>query len=400
MFKMYARVYQAVIRFVSPFLGWREPVILNNYNQISEVLLKQNKNNVLLITDIGIAKIGLHNELVESLKNKGFNVTLFEKVMPNPTISVSEEALLVYKNSNSQALIGFGGGSAIDVTKIVAARVARPRKSIPKMRGILKVLKKTPLVIAIPTTSGTGSEATLASVIVDEKTSHKYAVNDPSLFPSYALLKPDLTYGLPKNITAFTGMDALTHAVEAYIGKSNTKITKRKAISAIKSIVENIVTAYNEPTNLEARSAMQIASYDAGVAFTRAYVGNVHALSHPLSAKYGIGHGETNAIILPIVLKYYGKTVYKKLAQIARLTNICIDKNDEIAAKAFYEKIISLNEQLQIKTTIEIIKDEDIPLLVKYAYKEANPLYPVPKIFSKKEMTQLYKEIRGDSNVK
>lgn len=395
MFKIYCRAYQAVIRLVSPFLKWKEPIILHSYLELVNTLKKEGKTHVMLVTDVGLSHLGLHQELMDVIRRNDIKVTLYKEVTSNPTISQAEEALELYLKHGCDGLIGFGGGSPLDVTKVVAAKIARPHKSIQKMKGILTIHAKIPLLIAVPTTSGTGSEATLAAVIIDEGTRTKYAINDPSLFPHYALLLPELTIGLPKNITAETGMDVLTHAVEAYIGHSNTKFTRAKAINATKLVFQYLYKAYLEPGNFEARKMMQLASYDAGAAFTRAYVGNIHALSHPLSAYYRLGHGKTNATIMPHVLKAYGETVYRRLADLARKAEVVDEADDIKAARIFIAKIEALNALMGIPTNIPEIQDADLYKLAKHAHKEANPLYPVPVIFSKKQMIKLYQEIKG-----
>lgn len=395
MFKLYCRIYQFIIRVVSPFLKWKQPIILHSYLDVVETLKQKNKNKVLLVTDLGLAKLGLHNDLVRMLETNGIEVCIYKDTTPNPTIAQAEKAYAQFKEHQCQALIGFGGGSPLDVTKVVAAKVARPKKKIQKMKGILKINAKIPLLIAVPTTSGTGSEATLAAVIIDEATKSKYAINDPSLFPHYALLLPELTIGLPKHITAETGMDTLTHAVEAYIGKSNTKFTRQKAINATTLVFKYLYQAYLEPGNIEARRMMQIASYDAGAAFTRAYVGNIHALSHPLSAFYGAPHGRTNATIMPFVLKRYGLKAHKALANLARKASVISEKDDKKAAEMFIAKIEELNTKMGIPSFINDINEADIPALATHAYKEANPLYPVPLIFKKNEMMDIYRQIKG-----
>lgn len=397
--KLYARLYQAVIRMVSPFLKWREPKILHSYLELVHALQTHHKQKVLLVTDVGLAKLKLYEDLVKVLERNDIQVALYLNVTPNPTITHALEALDVYQKEHCEALIGFGGGSPLDVTKVVAAKVARPKKKIQKMKGILTINAKIPLLIAVPTTSGTGSEATLAAVIIDEATKSKYAINDPSLFPHYAILLPELTIGLPKTITAETGMDVLTHAVEAYIGHSNTKYTRQKAINATKLVFQYLYKAYTEPGNIEARKNMQLASYDAGAAFTRAYVGNIHALSHPLSVYYGLGHGKTNAIIMPIVLRHYGKKVYHALADLARKAGVIKEEDDEKAALTFISMIEDLNAKMGIPKSISEIKDEDLLKLATHAYREANPLYPVPVIYTKKQMMELYHVIKGKASL-
>lgn len=244
-------------------------------------------------------------------------------------------------------------------------------------------------------TSGTGSEATVASVIVDTKTHHKYAINDISLIPHYALLDVNLSVGLPKHITATTGMDALTHAIEAYIGKSNTKKTRRYAKEAVKLIFDNVEAVYNDGTNIEARKAMQRASYLAGLAFTRAYVGNIHAISHALSGLYGTAHGLANAVTLPVGLEYYRDKVTKPLAQLAGLVGIGLNLPETQKPQEFIKELKAMNKRMGIPETLEGIDISDFELLATYAEKEANPLYPVPVIFNKSDFISIFHQIKG-----
>ena len=284
----------------------------------------------------------------------------------------------------------------MDCAKATGARVAKPNKSLSKMKGVLKVNKKIPLLIAVPTTAGTGSETTLAAVITDSKTRHKYAINDFVLIPRYALLDASLTVGLPKHITSTTGMDALTHAIEAYIGKSTTKQTRRCAKFAVKTIFENILEVYNNGQNLQARQNMLEASYNAGLAFTKSYVGYVHAIAHSLGGKYNIPHGLANAIILPYVLKRFGKSIYKKLWQLGIYAGLFDESvSYETGAKMFIAKIEQLNSEMNIPTKIEQIIDDDIASLAKTADQEANPLYPVPVLLTAKELEELYIKIKN-----
>lgn len=279
----------------------------------------------------------------------------------------------------------------MDCAKGIGCRIARANKEIPKMKGVLKVMKKLPVIFAVPTTSGTGSEATLAAVISNSVTHEKYAINDPVLIPKYAVLDPSLTLKLPKHITSTTGMDALTHAVEAYIGSSNTELTKAMAIKATKLIFENLKNAYDNGEDIKARRNMQLASYYAGVAFTRAYVGNVHAIAHTLGGFYGVPHGLANAVILPHILDFYGEKAYVKLSELANAVGI--KGTTEAKAKQFIQAVKDMNAYMNIPTTIDGIKEEDIPTMVERAFKEANPLYPVPKIMSKEDFTAMYHEI-------
>lgn len=398
MFKIYCRMYQGVFRVVSGFLPWREPLLIEGLNstlKLSEHIKKEAITKVMIVTDQVIESLGLMNGLLTSFKEDSIDYVIYNKTVPNPTVDNIEDALKLYHSEKCQGIVAFGGGSSIDCAKGVGARVAKPNKSVSQLKGVLKVMKKTPLIFAIPTTAGTGSEATIAAVVSNSETHEKYAINDPSLIPHYAVLDPTLSVGLPPHITSTTGMDALTHAVEAYIGRSNTKETLKLSRDAVKLIFENVETAYSNGTDMTARENMLKASYYAGVSFTRAYIGYVHAVAHTLGGFYGVPHGLANAVILPNVLEYYGDSVHQTLAELADLVGIS-KSNDSRAEKSdrFIQAIRDFNNQMAIPQKIKGIKEKDIPLLVKRAYNESNPLYPVPKILSKKDLTNIYMMIK------
>lgn len=389
--KSYSKIFQFIFKMALPVLPYREPVILKNNDEVANILKQHNKKNILFVTDQGIKNLGLTISLENTLKKNGFKIFMFDKTVPNPTSDNVEEALSMFKQNNCDCILAFGGGSVMDCAKATGARAVYPNKPLSKMKGVMKVTKKIPLLLAVPTTAGTGSETTLAAVITDSQTRHKYAINSFPLIPSYALLDANLTTKLPKHITSTTGMDALTHAVEAYIGNSTTKQTRTQAKEAVKLIFENLLTAYNNGDNKTARQNMLVASYKAGVAFTKSYVGYVHAVAHSLGGKYNVPHGLANAIILPVVLRKYGKSVYKKLWQLGVFSGL-FDKTTsyEDGAKLFISHIEEMNKQMNIGKTIPEIKTEDIPLLAKTAEKEANPLYPVPKMYNAKELEEIY----------
>lgn len=395
--KFYCRAFQICFRVALPILPYREPKLLKNYNDLVDTLKSNGKQSVLFVTDKSIRTLGLTKNLEDVISNSGLHLTIYDGTVANPTTNNVDEALALYKKNNCDCIIAFGGGSAMDCAKATGARVARPNKSLGKMKGVLKVGKKIPLLIAIPTTAGTGSETTLASVITDSETRHKYAINDFNLIPNYALLDAGLTVGLPKFITATTGMDALTHAVEAYIGRSTTKQTRENALTAIKLIFENLEIAYNDGKNISARENMLKASYLAGLAFTKSYVGYVHAIAHSLGGKYNVPHGFANAVILPYVLKKFGKSIYKKLWKIAVYTGLCNKETPiETATEIFIQKIETMNKNMQIGTKIDEIKEEDISSLAQTAEREANPLYPVPVLWTAKQLEDIYFEIKKD----
>lgn len=394
--KLYCRTFQIVFRIAIPILPYREPQILTSNDELVSTLLENNTKSVLLVTDAGLTNLGLYNSLVDAMREKGVKVSVYDKTVANPTTQNVEEALAVYRDNACNAIIAFGGGSAMDCAKATGARVARPKKTLGKMKGILKVGKKIPLLIAVPTTAGTGSETTLAAVITDSETRHKYAINDFPLIPSYAMLDASLTVGLPKFVTATTGMDALTHAIEAYIGRSTTKDTRQNALEAVKLVFENLYSAYEDGSNLEVRDNMLKAAFKAGLAFTKSYVGYVHAIAHSLGGKYNIPHGLANAIILPYVLKKYGRAIYKKLWEMGVYANL-FDSNTSIeeGAKIFIEKIEDLNKSMDIGSSIPEIKGEDVPYLAITAEKEANPLYPVPVLYTAEQLEKIYYEVKN-----
>ena len=363
-------------------------------DEIPGLIKRLGVSSVLLVTDKGITGLGLHNKLLRLLDTNKLKYAVYDRTVPNPTIGNIEQALRLYHENKCGAIIGFGGGSPIDCAKGVGARVARPKKPVRKMRGQLKVLLGMPPFIAIPTTAGTGSETTLVSVIVDEQTLEKYAVNDPALIPHYAVLDWTLTKGLPKDITATTGMDALTHAVEAYIGGSNTAQTKKDALTASKLIFTNLFNAYTDGANQTARENMQKAAFLAGAAFTRAYVGNIHAAAHTLGGMYNTPHGKANAVIMPYVLDAYGESVYESLAEMADAAGIAKNcRSHKEKAEAFIAAIRYMNKVMGIPEKITELKRKDIPVLAKRALKEANPLYPVPIILNTAKMEGIFLDI-------
>ncbi len=388
--KIYCRCFQVGFRIALPLLPYREPELIDGFAGVPAVLKKHDVNRVMLVTDEGVYGLGLTQPLEKELREAGIFVSLYKDTVANPTSNNVEEGRRQYLEDKCQALIAFGGGSSMDCAKGIGARLARPKKSLAKMEGILKVWHKLPLLIAVPTTAGTGSETTLAAVITDSDTHHKYAINDFYLIPDYAVMEPQVTLGLPPQLTATTGMDALTHAVEAYIGRSTTRQTRAASIEAIRLIFDNLETAYRDGSNLTARGNMLHASYLAGTAFTKSYVGYVHAVAHSLGGCYGIAHGLANSVLLPIVLDEYGRSAHKKLARLARACGLSDSDSDSQAAQIFIDKVKAMNKSMNIPQTLSGIKDSDIPQLSRYADHEANPLYPVPVLWDADKLAKIY----------
>lgn len=394
--KLYCRTFQLVFKAAMPFLPYRKPEIIQSVAEIADVCREQGIDTVMIVTDQGIRSLGLTDFLEKSLTEQGISYCIYDRTVANPTIWNVEEARELYLEQGAQAIIAFGGGSSMDCAKAAGARIAKPKQSISQMKGLLKVHKKLPLLIAVPTTAGTGSETTLAAVITDSEKHHKYPINDFSLIPRYAVLDYHETVGLPKNITATTGMDALTHAVEAYIGGSTTKETREMAEQAVRLVYLHLKNAYDNGENKEARKGMLKAAYCAGVAFTKSYVGYVHAVAHSLGGQYGTPHGLANAVLLPVVLRMYGPACEKKLAKLARKTEVADAGMDDVAAaERFIDWIQEMNDYMQIPRTFPDIRDEDIPEMARHADKEGNPLYPVPKLMNRRELEQIYRNVKG-----
>ena len=393
----YYRINQKVLKFFMRFMDWSEPELLIGEGavlKLPELVKSKGVDKVLIVTDKGLMNLHLLDSLFDALNKFDIAYIIFDDVQPNPTIPNIENCKDAYINNKCNGIIAFGGGSPMDCAKAAAARVVKPKQSVRKMRGYLKVHKKLPPFFAVPTTAGTGSETTLAAVVTDPTTHEKNAIADTCLRPKYAVLDPSLTVGLPPHITSTTGMDALTHAVESYIGKSNVKSTIKYAEDAVKLIHANLEKAYTNGKDIDARSNMLKASFLAGSAFTRAFVGYVHAIAHNLGGMYNTPHGLANAVILPYVLEWYGKSVYKPLSKLADLIGITNENMSmEEKAKAYINEIKRMNQAMNIPDKFDFIKEEDIPTLVKRALKEGNPGYPVPRIMNSKDCEKVIRSL-------
>lgn len=394
--KMYCRAFQFCFKMVLPVLPYREPKILEDMPHVAAMLKEKHMDRILIVTDKGISSLHLLDDLKNALEEQHISWVIFDDTVANPTISNVEAAKKLYEQHHCQAILAFGGGSSIDCAKAAGARIVKPGQPVSKMRGLLKIHKKLPLLVAIPTTAGTGSETTLAAVITDDKTRHKYPINDFFLIPDYAVLDYRVTISLPRQITATTGMDALTHAVEAYIGRSTTRHTEAMAVDAVKRIKTYLKRAYDNGNDAEAREQMLHASYCAGIAFTQSYVGYVHGVAHSLGGQYSIPHGLANAVILPYFLEEYGESCHKRLGRLARLCEIAdYNDSDAAASRKFIDWVKEMNASMEIPDHLTGIRTEDIPVMARHADKESNPLYPVPKLMDAKELEQMYDKIQN-----
>lgn len=392
--RAFCRVFQGAFHLALPILPYREPKRFKRISDIPNMLSGRNVQSVLLVTDKGLRKAGVTAKLEALLKENHINCAVYDKTCANPTVRNVEEAREMYIEEKCECIIAFGGGSSMDCAKAVGARIAYPNRSLNQLKGLLRVLRPIPILIAVPTTAGTGSEVTVTAVITDTEKKHKYTMNNFTLIPSYAALDPEVTFTLPPHITATTGMDALTHAVEAYIGRSTNKETRRLSLEATKLVFENIETAVREGSDREARRQMLRAAYKAGIAFSKSYVGYIHAVAHSLGGQYNIPHGLANSVLMPIVLEEYGETVHKKLHELGVAAGVAIESDShEEGATKFINAIKALNAKLCIPNTLRGIEKRDISKMARHAAKEANPLYPVPVLMNAKELEKFYYKV-------
>jgi len=397
MYKVFCRIFQGIMKVASYFLGYRMTEYISGAGSIKKLpqfMLEKGAKKVLVVTDKGLMNLGLPNNMLKTFEENNIEYIVYSDVCPNPTSDNVEAGYKLYSENNCQCIVAFGGGSSMDCAKAIAAKSAHPKKSVAKLQGILTVHKRIPLFFAVPTTAGTGSETTVAAVITDTKTHRKASINDPCILPKYAVLDPELTVGLPPFVTAITGMDALSHAVEAYTNYTySTPLERKLAKDAVKLIHDNLLTAYKDGKNIEARQNMLMASFYAGRAFTRCCVGYVHAIGHTLGGLYNMPHGLAMGTLLPHVMRQFGTTAHKRLAELADVIGIS-GCNDAEKAEKFILWIEDMKSELGLPVGIEGIQDEDIPQIIKWAMKEANPLYPVPEIWKEEDFRKIIKEVQ------
>ncbi|HQR23028.1 MAG TPA: iron-containing alcohol dehydrogenase [Burkholderiaceae bacterium] len=349
--------------------------------------------HVLIVTDEVISKLGLLKPLTDALVASGTAFTLFDEVTPDAPIPVIERGIEVFGRQRCDAIVAFGGGSVLDAAKVIglaAANGRHPRSLVGYFRG----LRGPVPIYGVPTTAGTGSEVTVAAVISDPEREKKLVIADTRIVPKMAALDPLLMTGLPKPVTAATGMDALTHAVEAYIGYWSTGFTDRMALSAVSLIYENLPLAYKDGANVAAREKMALASTYAGLAFTRANVGNVHAIAHQLGGKYHTPHGLANAIMLPHVLRFAAPEITGKLATLAAQAKL--GNEDEPAtelAERFLDSVDALAASIGIPRHLETLRPRDIPALAEAACWEADTNYPVPRRMTQEDCEALLRAV-------
>jgi alcohol dehydrogenase class IV len=352
---------------------------------------------VLVVTDEVITQLGLAVPMADALAAAGTAFVVFDQVAPDAPIAVVEQGLAVFRDEACDAIVAIGGGSVIDAAKAIGLSAANG-KHPSELVGYFKGLHGPVPIYAVPTTAGTGSEVTVAAVISDPAANKKLVIADTRIVPCMAALDPCLMTGLPAHITAATGMDALTHAVEAYLGHWSTEFTDRMALSAVGMIYQNLPLVFADGQDLAAREKMALASTFAGLAFTRANVGNVHAIAHQLGGLYHTPHGLANAIMLAPVLRFYGATIQAKLAVLAVRARVGRPGEPEATlAQKFLDSVEALNRSLGIPQQLAALREQDIPELAEAACEEADMNYPVPSVMSQQACEGLLREVLPDN---
>lgn len=391
------RIYQSALLNIMHMARYNNKVISGKGTvyYIPDILKKQGIRKILVITGPHILKSDIFKTVIETFKNKNLDFVLFYGTSPETGIGSVECAKKLYIKKGCSAIVAIGGGSVIDCAKAAAGGIANPGKNISRLSGYQKVRKKIPVIVAVPTTAGTGAETTACAVIKDIN-GHKKIIADTKISPKYAVLDPLMTQNLPQDLTAYTGMDALTHATESYINMYSFKNARKDAETAVKLIVENITSVYYNNGGINARQNMLEASYLAGRAFTRTSLGYVHAISHAIGSKYYLPHGMVVSVVLPYVLEWYGRCIYKNLAQLSDISGISKTEMSEVQkAKAYISFIKMLDHRFGINTSFYKalensakktgISKKECKDIARCALAEANPCYPVPKIMNLRE---------------
>ncbi len=347
--------------------------------------------NPLIVTDEILRDLGVVEKVTQLLNGISFGI--YTGVKPEPEISIVEECRELYNNGFHDGLIALGGGSAIDIAKSVSA-AAQFEGTIHELIGTDLVQKKGAPIIAIPTTAGTGSEVTNIAILSDKEAQLKKGIVSDYLLPDVAIVAPEMTVTMPKSVTAASGIDALVHAIEAYISVNASPITDSLAIGAIKLIAKNLPKAYANPDHIEARDNMATASLMAGMAFGNAGVGAVHALAYPLGGRYHIAHGVSNALLLPFVMEWNKISCVEKFRDIAEALGAKTEMlTDEEAADKAVELMRRLCTTVNIPKGIRFfnVPEDEIPAMAEDASKITRLLKNNPRKLDKQEIEEIYR---------
>jgi alcohol dehydrogenase class IV len=368
--------------------------------RLAEAIAGFGHRRVFVVADPVLTKLGRVDPFLAALDAGGCRHAVFDEVTPDAPIPIVERGIEAFSGAHCDAIVAFGGGSVMDAAKVIGLAAAN-RRDPRSLVGYFRALSGPAPIYAIPTTAGTGSEVTVAAVISDPETSRKLVIADTRIVPKAAALDPELMSGLPPPVTAATGMDALTHAIEAYISGWRTDESDRLATAAVRAIFVNLPLAYRNGDNLAARERMALAATWAGMAFTRANVGNVHAIAHQLGGRYHTPHGLANAIVLPHVLRFCVREAAPRLAALGRAVGLGTAREAEIVmAKRFIAAVESLAREVGISERLDALREADIPALAEAACWEADTNYPVPRRMSEHDCAQLLRKLLPEAPAK
>lgn len=368
--------------------------------ELCDLMINEGTTKVLIVTDSVLNQLGIPDKITDYLQEKGIGYHLYDGITPDPTFSVVEEGIKHSVDNNCDAILALGGGSVIDAAKIIAISQATKRRP-QKLMGLLKASKIMPLY-CVPTTAGTGSEATLGAVVSDDKTHQKSLSIDPRMVPLAAAIDPVIMKGMPAHITADTGIDVLTHALEAWMSVNATSETDYYAASATRTVFQYLTVAYNDGSDLKAREEMGIAAHYAGIAFNKAGLGYVHGIAHQLGAFYGIPHGRANAIVLPHILEANREVCQRRLAILAKKAGVVDSANpkagDAKLADHLINQVKALIADTHIDLTVKDMKESDFKQIAKAAAAEVRDTYAVPKYFTQAEIIEILHKIKSTSD--
>lgn len=402
MFYIKVAFYKAimqVLKLAGKLIPQTQPFIFSGKDAalaLTKLIIEQDKQHVFIVTDAVLNKLGIANKICEQLALHNVNVTVFDQVTPDPSESVVNDGIALLKAQQCDLVLAIGGGSSIDAAKMMAV-LAHSGQTIKGVAGLLKIKKFGLPLCVIPTTSGTGSEVTMAAVITDTDSQSKSLIVSPKMLAMATALDPLMMSGMPAKITADTGFDALTHAIEAYLSTYANAQTDQFSLTAIKVIFKQLPQCYHHGDDLDARQALALASCYAGLAFNKTNVGYVHAISHQIGAKYHSPHGFTNAVVLPFILEFYCQSCEQRLAEMAAAIgiNTSLMSADE-AAKQFIRAVKTLQKEVAIPAKLACINQQDITELSKSALQEAHYFYPVPKYLTRQQCETILHNLCSD----
>ncbi|MBQ2472404.1 MAG: iron-containing alcohol dehydrogenase [Acholeplasmatales bacterium] len=396
----YARTFQFFLRIASKIVRFPIPMTKERLEDIPTLLNSNGLKCPILIVSNTVSKGKRYESFIKMLEANQIKYFPYIGIASDPTFKTIEVLAGFYKAHECDSIIAIGGGSVIDAAKAMGVLVSNKYKNLSRFKGVLKVKKKLPYFIAVPTTAGTGSEASIASVVTNEETKDKFAISDGKLVPNVAILDDSLLKGLPSELVATTGMDAFTHAIESYMNHAGNKKSKEYAKKSLYLIKNHLYEFYSDRENDIARHNMLYASFYAAISFTRSYVGYVHALAHAIGGVYHKPHGYLIAILLPYVLEAYGKNAYKALAKASIEMGIGSNTaSREENALSLISWIRELNQKMGIPNSLDnLINEKDYLPLAEHASIEANPWYPVPKELDKNELAFVLRKANSKNN--